>query len=89
MIKRPSQVVRKVEGSTEVERGVETGKPKEEAVAGVWCWKGFLLWGLKKTGEPFSWQKAAVPNVTFRDFDPAWRHLHLYYNLFGPCQQLL
>ena len=57
MIKRPSQVVRKVEGSTEVERRVEPGKPKEEAVAVAWCWKGFLLWGLKKTGEPFSWQQ--------------------------------
>ena len=58
MLDRPSQVVRKVEGSTEVEREVEVpGKPKEEAVPVAWCWKGFLLWGLKKTGELFSWQQ--------------------------------
>ena len=44
---------------------VETGKPKE-AVARARCWKGSLLKGLKRTGEPlirFSCN-CANPNVT-------------------------
>ena len=49
----PCQVLRKVEVATEAERtaAVETGKPKE-AVARAWCWKGSLLKGLQRTGEP-------------------------------------
>ena len=70
--------MRKVEVATEAERAaaVETGKPKE-AVARARCWKGSLLWGLTKTGEPlirFSWEYAAdfsssetliLPCITF------------------------
>ena len=56
--------MRKVEVAAEAERAasVETGKPKE-AVARARCWKGSLLKGLKRTGEPlirFSWECAAT-----------------------------
>ena len=69
---KSTPALRKVAGVAEVERAaaVETGKP-EEAVARARCWKGSLMKGLKRTGEPFicfSWGYiiyAANPNVTF------------------------
>ena len=60
----PCQVLRKAEA--ERAAAVETRKPKE-AVARARCWKGSLLKGLKRTGEPlicFSCN-CANPNVTF------------------------
>ena len=30
---------------------VEIGNKQKEAASQAWCWKGFLLWSLKKTGE--------------------------------------
>ena len=52
MLNKSSQVVSKVEGSTEEERvaAVESGKPKKEEASRAWCWKGFLLKSLKTTG---------------------------------------
>ena len=46
----PCQVLRKAEDN-ERAAAVETGKPKK-AVARPKCWKGSLLKGLKRTGEP-------------------------------------
>ena len=71
------QVLRKAEEATEAKRAtaVETRKVKEVIARArccrARCWKGSLLWGLKKTGELlicFSWEYikyAAYPNVTF------------------------